>query len=586
MTLKTILSFVLTVLTVTPLFSQELFSQGRDLGIESKSTTANTFVLLIGINKYPPEIPSLDYCVRDTEGLAKSLQKIGVPTEQIIVMVDDAEKVAFRPSRTNIIRQIEMVTQLVTESDQLVVAFSGHGAQMDGEAYLCPNDTDLEKANSFLPRKWVYEQLEKCPARKKLFISDACRNEIKMPGARSVAGVKSLADPLGDTDSHGFAILASCSKNQKSYEDEKFEHGVFTYFVMQGLEGAADADKDGRVTFEELYRFVMRNTRQHVLTTRQTAQVPVRGGEYSGDFVLVEIGQSAVTPAPTASTQNITTAPATAQPSTNSSREIYTTLELPTPAVIPPIPEGRRVNVSTASELLDATQNAKDGDVIVLAKGTYMLSEDIDFGENKGKIALYGDPENPQNVKIRINGEYGTIRIGSGSHLKLIGLDISNQWRGVYANYGNADILFCHAHDCGDYGVCNSSRKSNVNIENSMIVANTDWGCCSVNGNLVVKNCLIKNNTGSGVYTSGGRTTLTGCEIVNNGTQGLSFSDSGTRVVVTDCKIRDNKENGVWVTLGASGEFRNNTLSGNKAGNWEINSSAGEITRIGNTPNE
>ena len=247
---------------------------------------ANTFVLLIGVNKYPTGITSLDYCVRDTEGLAASLQKVGVPAENIIVMVDNAEKTELRPSRMNIQRQIELITDIVTENDQLVVTFSGHGAQIDDDDYLCPNDIDLDKQESFLSRKWVYEKLEKSPARKKLFIADCCRNEIALPGARSLVGAKSLADPLGDADSHGFAILASCSRKQRSYEDETFKHGVFTYFIMQGLEGAADANADGRVTFEELYAYVLKNTRTHVLTTRNKAQVPVRGGEFSGEFVL------------------------------------------------------------------------------------------------------------------------------------------------------------------------------------------------------------------------------------------------------------------------------------------------------------
>ena len=280
------LMFVASIAFATVLMPSSL-AQERDLTVEKVDNPgANTFVLLIGINKYPADIPSLEYCVSDTEGLAASLKKVGVPADRIIVMVDDAKNVVLRPSRANIERQIELITDLVTENDQLVVAFSGHGAQIEGEAYLCPNDVDLDKRESFLPRKWVYERLENSVARKKLFITDACRNEITVKGAKSIVGAKSLGDPLGDVESYGFALLASCSKNQKSYEDDTFKHGVFTYFVMKGLEGAADTDKDGRVTFGELYTYVLSNTRQHVLTTRQRAQVPMRGGEFSGDFVL------------------------------------------------------------------------------------------------------------------------------------------------------------------------------------------------------------------------------------------------------------------------------------------------------------
>lgn len=264
----------------------------RGLTVVPSTPTANTFVLLIGINKYPGDVPSLNYCVADTEGLAQSLKDAGVPAEHIIVMVDDAKDVSRRPSRSNIERQIELVTGLVKKNDLLLVAFSGHGLQVNDEAYLCPNDMDVDRQGSFLPRKWLYERIERCSAQKKLVIMDACRNEIDVKWAtRSVIGVRSLADPLGDMDSRGFATLASCSQGQKSYEDEKLKHGVFTFYIMQGLTGAADADRDGRVTFEELYGYVSDSTRRHVLKTYQRPQVPMRGGEFSGDFVLTTLGK-------------------------------------------------------------------------------------------------------------------------------------------------------------------------------------------------------------------------------------------------------------------------------------------------------
>ena len=78
---------------------------------------------------------------------------------------------------------------------------------------------------------------------------------------------------------------------------------------------------------------------------------------------------------------------------------------------------------------------------------------------------------------------------------------------------------------------------------------------------------------------------MTGCEIIANGDIGIWLQASGSSGIITGCKIRDNKGYGILVIAGATGEFRNNTLSGNKE-NWKIYDTAGNVTRIGNTPNE
>lgn len=261
--------------------------------LEAKKQTANTFVLLVGINEYPAPVPSLDYCAADAQGLAKTLIDIGVPENQIILMYDKAKDVSLRPSLSNLKTQIERVTGLTGENDQLLISFSGHGAQIDNEPYLCPNDVNIDKRETFLSRKWVYDQIEGSRARKKLFIVDACRDKFDIKdGSRSLIGVKALGDPLGDKDSQGFAILSSCSPAQKSYEDNALKHGVFTFYIMEGLKGAADSNNDARITLDELYAYVSRETRNHVNKTKKQPQLPMKGGEFAGEFVLASLKQA------------------------------------------------------------------------------------------------------------------------------------------------------------------------------------------------------------------------------------------------------------------------------------------------------
>jgi uncharacterized caspase-like protein len=49
----------------------------------------------------------------------------------------------------------------------------------------------------------------------------------------------------------GRIILTASGANEVSGEDDKLKHGVFTYFLLEGLRGEADTDKDGMITVDE-----------------------------------------------------------------------------------------------------------------------------------------------------------------------------------------------------------------------------------------------------------------------------------------------------------------------------------------------
>jgi uncharacterized caspase-like protein len=57
---------------------------------------------------------------------------------------------------------------------------------------------------------------------------------------------------------------------------------VFTFYLLQGLSGAADADKDGLITVDEIYQYVS------VQVPRATGQEqhPVKKGTVEGHLIL------------------------------------------------------------------------------------------------------------------------------------------------------------------------------------------------------------------------------------------------------------------------------------------------------------
>ncbi|MBU0755608.1 MAG: hypothetical protein KJ645_10750, partial [Planctomycetes bacterium] len=51
-------------------------------------------------------------------------------------------------------------------------------------------------------------------------------------------------------------LIASCSANQASMEAEDLEGGLFTSCILEGLKGAAEEDRDARISMDELIRFL------------------------------------------------------------------------------------------------------------------------------------------------------------------------------------------------------------------------------------------------------------------------------------------------------------------------------------------
>ena len=77
-------------------------------------------------------------------------------------------------------------------------------------------------------------------------------------------------------------ILSASGANEVSAEDNTLEHGVFTYYLVEGLRGKADFDGDGLITVDEVYRYVSERVPQ---ATGQE-QHPIKKGTVEGNLIL------------------------------------------------------------------------------------------------------------------------------------------------------------------------------------------------------------------------------------------------------------------------------------------------------------
>src|SRR5437879_1280520 len=168
-----------------------------------------------------------------------------------------------------------------TKQATLLFAFMGHGFQDGhGQNYLMtygadPNNIDKEA----LSVEEVQSLMSASGARRKVIFIDACRN---VPGTRDAEKPRTMADFKA---AEGMAILLATKPGAYSYEDPDLSHGVFTYFLLDGLRGKA-AGKDGFVTFHDLSDYVERSVSAYAMKKDQAQKPLATLKDVGGDFLL------------------------------------------------------------------------------------------------------------------------------------------------------------------------------------------------------------------------------------------------------------------------------------------------------------
>ncbi|MBL8920233.1 MAG: caspase family protein [Myxococcaceae bacterium] len=159
----------------------------------------------------------------------------------------DALKGAFAAQRASMER-----AHSNGERVEWLFVFSGHGDVEDGVGFL-----GLEVGR--LTRAVLHDELvARAPAAVAHVVIDACRSGAlvasKGPGGLRLPMPAVFAPEPSWPPSVGFVLSASSAKD--SHEWEKWQAGVFSYEVRSALRGAADADRDGAVSYAELGAFL------------------------------------------------------------------------------------------------------------------------------------------------------------------------------------------------------------------------------------------------------------------------------------------------------------------------------------------
>jgi uncharacterized caspase-like protein len=149
----------------------------------------------------------------------------------------------------------------------VIIFFAGHGATermppartATARKYLLSYDTDPAISTPRPCPCWRLRILNRIRSERLVFLADACYSGGSGGRTISISGIRAnIADGFLErvAGGRGKVIITASSANEVSVEKDELQHGVFTYYLLEGLRGKADLDRDAMITVDEVYRYV------------------------------------------------------------------------------------------------------------------------------------------------------------------------------------------------------------------------------------------------------------------------------------------------------------------------------------------
>jgi hypothetical protein len=261
------------------------------------------WAVVIGVGAYKSTaIPQLRYSVADAELVHQVLVgQGGFKKENVLLLTDKTER---KPTLRDLKWALgTFLARSAKKDDLILIFFAGHGApeidprgaESDGLAkYLVPNDADPNDLYSTaLPMDEFQTIFDRIEADRVVVFLDACYSGAA--GGRTFASQRTRAGRVDEvfldrlTRSKGRAIVTASRSSEVSLEVPELGHGLFTHFLVQGLRGAADLDRDGIISLQELYQYLEQQVTQKSRSIGGN-QHPVMKGELEGQLPLVKVG--------------------------------------------------------------------------------------------------------------------------------------------------------------------------------------------------------------------------------------------------------------------------------------------------------
>jgi peptidoglycan/xylan/chitin deacetylase (PgdA/CDA1 family)/uncharacterized caspase-like protein len=242
-----------------------------------------SWAAIIGIDDYA-NWQKLQYAVHDALGVKDMLiQKYGFKPDHVFTLLD------AQATRQNILSLLgdKLGGATVQREDRVLVFFAGHGATRKLASgrelgYIIPVDADLTNFEGSAISMTNFQDIsEAIPAKHVLFVMDSCYSGLALTRGGGIAPSQNYLNEISRREAR--QMFTAGGADQQVADNGPNGHSVFTWTLLQGLDGRADLNGDGVITATELAAYVA------PAVSALSHQTPAFGnlpGTEGGDFIF------------------------------------------------------------------------------------------------------------------------------------------------------------------------------------------------------------------------------------------------------------------------------------------------------------
>ncbi|MDC1040712.1 caspase family protein [Candidatus Pelagibacter sp.] len=229
----------------------------------SNKSSNNKVALIIGIENYT-EAPKANYANLDAKYFFDYARRaFGVKKQNINLLVNEEATVV----KTDKAVSLWLKSKIKKNKSDLIIFFAGHGlASSDGkELYLLPQDGNPDRLErTALSRTDLFKEIISLNPKSVTMFLDTCYSGVSrdeqmlLASARPIRIVADEQEGIPDN----FTIFSASQLDQISSGLKEANHGIFSYYLMKGMEGNADINKDKKITNGELLAYMDENVSQ------------------------------------------------------------------------------------------------------------------------------------------------------------------------------------------------------------------------------------------------------------------------------------------------------------------------------------
>jgi WD40 repeat protein len=229
------------------------------------------FVLAAGVSGYDDVRLNLQFSHADAEAIAAKFQQqkgLGFADVQTQVYVNKQATV------TNLKEGLAWLSRSCTPNDVAVVFFSGHGLQAERGLYYVTHEANLNGMQyTCLNWETVAAELQKTKAKQILLLTDTCH-----AGAFAKSQLVPQQEIAAKLALHpSVTVFCSSRGEEQSLEHQGWQHGAFSYALLEAIDGKADRNDDKQIAFSEFTQYIaervekLTNGTQHPIILQRNA---------------------------------------------------------------------------------------------------------------------------------------------------------------------------------------------------------------------------------------------------------------------------------------------------------------------------